>query len=63
MGDLFLDFGRDSSEVISGYRRQLDLDSALVNVQYSTLAGEFRERVFTSHPANAMFVELSTTAE
>lgn len=58
MGDLFIDFG---DQEVTNYHRQLDLDSALVTVSYDTNSGRFTERVFTSHPDDAIVVELSTT--
>jgi len=63
MGDLWLDFSRDSTESVWDYRRQLDLDSALVSVQYTTSEGTFTEKVLTSQPANAIVVELTTTSK
>lgn len=58
MGDLFIDFEERS---ISNYKRQLDLDSALVTVSYNTDGGLFTERIFASNPDNAIVMELKTT--
>lgn len=59
MGDLFIHF---KDRTISNYKRPLDLDSALVTVSYDTERGHFTERVFTSHPHNAIAIELRTTS-
>lgn len=60
MGDLFINF---EDREITNYHRQLDLDSALVTVTYNTDKGRFTERVFTSHPDNAIVIELKTTSQ
>lgn len=59
MGDLFINF---QDRGITDYHRQLDLDSALVTVSYKTEKGYFTQRVFTSHPDNAIVIELKTTS-
>ncbi|GAB5522792.1 MAG: glycoside hydrolase family 95 protein [Roseivirga sp.] len=59
MGDLFINF---EDREITDYHRQLDLDSALVTVNYNTDKGHFTERVFTSYPDNTIVIELKTTS-
>ncbi|MDH5381613.1 MAG: glycoside hydrolase family 95 protein [Cyclobacteriaceae bacterium] len=59
MGDLFIDFQHKG---IKNYKRQLDLDSALVTVMYDIDGGSFSQKIFTSNPQNVMVIELSSTA-
>jgi alpha-L-fucosidase 2 len=56
-GDLRLRFaGHDRAE---GYRRELDLDSAVASVRYRVGDTTFERRVFASHPAQVLVVHLT----
>ncbi len=57
MGDLFIDFDHDN---ITDYRRELNLNEALVSVSYKANGYQVTEKVFVSHPHEALVVELST---
>ena len=61
MGDLYIDFKKDRK--IEGYRRSLDLDSALVSVHYVSGGNDYTEKVFASHPDDVLMIELATSAE
>lgn len=49
LGDLFLDF-RHESENVTDYRRELDLDTAIVRTTYRTGEMTFTREVFASYP-------------
>ncbi len=57
MGDLFVDFDHDN---ITDYRRQLNLNEALVSVSYRANGHKVTEKVFASHPHQAIVVEFVT---
>ena len=57
LGDLRLIF--DHEEPISDYRRELDLDSAIVRVTYRAGALRLTREIFASHPDQAIVVRLS----
>jgi alpha-L-fucosidase 2 len=60
-GDVILEFpGLDESRV-SGYRRELDLDSALATVGYSIDGTTFRREVFASFPDQVLLIRLSAS--
>lgn len=57
LGDLWLNF---AAAEISGYTRRLSLDSALVTVTCTRNGYAFSERIFVSHPDQAIVIELTT---
>ncbi|WP_044303168.1 glycoside hydrolase family 95 protein, partial [Rhodopirellula sallentina] len=59
LGDLFLDF--PDAETVSGYRRDLDLTTAISRTQYSVDAIEYTREVFVSEPAQAIVVRLTAS--
>nr|WP_299174939.1 glycoside hydrolase family 95 protein [uncultured Allomuricauda sp.] len=61
MGDLYIDFEEESD--ISNYRRELDLNKALVTTSYTLNQAQYTQKVFASHPDDALVIELTTTAK
>src|SRR5688572_1194448 len=57
LGDVRLIF--DHEDPISDYRRELDLDSAIVRVTYRAGALRLTREIFASHPDQAIVVRLS----
>jgi alpha-L-fucosidase 2 len=57
LGDLRLTF--DHEESISEYRRELDLDAAVVKVSYRVGSVRMTREVFASHPDQAIVVRIS----
>lgn len=60
LGDLYIDLDHDN---ISEYRRELDLTKAVSMVSYRTNGNLFREKVFVSHPDQAIIIELSSESK
>ena len=58
-GDLWIEFENQNTEY-SGYRRELDLEKAVVTVEYKKENVTFLRTVFSSFPHNALFVHLTT---
>ena len=56
-GDLFIDFPGHKN--VTGYRRQLDLDSAVASVTYKHDGVTYRREIFASHPARAIVVRVT----
>ena len=56
-GDLFIRF--QDHESVHGYRRELDLDSAVTSVSYQIDDVSYRRQVFASHPDQAIVVRLT----
>ncbi len=57
-GDLWLEFPGQEKDV-TGYRRWLDLDTAVVTTEYTAGGATFRREVFASHPDRLIVVRLS----
>jgi alpha-L-fucosidase 2 len=55
-GDLRLHFA--GQENIADYRRELDLDTAIATVSYSSGGVKFRREVFASHSANVIVIHV-----
>jgi alpha-L-fucosidase 2 len=60
-GDLLLDFPGVPETEISGYRRDLNLDTAVSTVSYTFHGITFRREVFASYPAKAIIVRLTAS--
>ncbi len=60
MGDLHIRF--NEKKKIENYKRSLNLDKAVVAVNYASNGDRYSEKVFTSAPDNVLVIELSTTA-
>ncbi|MGC8835215.1 MAG: glycoside hydrolase family 95 protein, partial [Armatimonadota bacterium] len=57
LGDLWID--TDAPEQVEEYRRELDLDSAVVTVSYKTADGWFTREVFASAPDQIIAVHIA----
>ena len=60
LGDLFINW-KDSLSPISGYTRQLDLEKAMVNINYERAGQQIREQVFTDFIHDIIWVKLSSS--
>lgn len=60
-GDLHLDFPDVGESDISGYRRDLALDTAISSVEYTFKGVTYRREIFASHPAHVMVVRLTAS--
>lgn len=60
LGDLFIDFHNEKT--VENYRKELNLNKALVSVSYTSDGNKYTEKVFTSAPDDVLVVHLSTTA-
>lgn len=60
MGDLFIDFEIDSS---SSYRRWLNLETAVVESEFTVDGNSVSQRAIASHPHDGIFIEYSTSSE
>ena len=60
-GDLVLDFPGIREAEVSGYRRDLNLDTAVTSVEYMFQNVTYRREVFASYPARAIVVRLTAS--
>jgi alpha-L-fucosidase 2 len=60
-GDIELSFPQIRENEVSGYRRALDLDTAVSTVEYTQDGITFRREVFASYPAKAVVVHLTAS--
>jgi alpha-L-fucosidase 2 len=60
-GDLLLEFPDVDPASVTGYRRNLDLDTAIAGVEYQSKGVTYRREVFSSYPAQVIVVRLSTS--
>ncbi|KAA8481583.1 alpha-L-fucosidase 2 [Arcticibacter tournemirensis] len=60
LGDLHIDFSLPEGEV-SGYTRDLDLETAVSKVTYQVEDVTFTREVFSSFPANALIIRLTAS--
>jgi len=58
-GDLFLEFPDVQEDAVSGYRRELDLDTATAVVTFRRQGVLMRREAFASRPAQAIVIRLS----
>jgi alpha-L-fucosidase 2 len=56
LGDLLLDF--DHSGDVTGYRRELDLDSAVATTVYEVNGCRYTREIFASHPSQLLIMRL-----
>jgi alpha-L-fucosidase 2 len=56
LADLLLEVQHDGE--VTDYRRELDLDTGIARVEYSSGNAKFTREVFASHPDQAIFVRL-----
>jgi alpha-L-fucosidase 2 len=60
-GDLRLDFPDVREATVSGYRRSLNLDTAVAAVEYTQQGVTYRREVFASYPAKAIVVRITAS--
>ena len=60
-GELILTFPDISESEVTGYRRSLDLDTAVATVEYTHAGITYRREVFASYPANVLVVRLTAS--
>lgn len=60
MGDLYIDFNEEKE--VDDYKRELNIENALVTTTYTSSGNEFSEKVFASNPDDVLVVQLETTA-
>jgi alpha-L-fucosidase 2 len=60
MANLYLDFGLTDS-LVSDYRRELDLNSAIASVSYRLKGVTYRREMFTSYPDKLMVIRLTAS--
>jgi len=58
LGNIYLDF-RNKSEV-TGYKRELDLDTAIMKVEYEQEGVKYKREYFTSAPDQVMVISISS---
>lgn len=62
LGDLFLNFNHDESEV-SNYERILNLEEGMVQVNYSIGQTHYQREYFTSYPDQVMVIRLTSSED
>ncbi len=60
-GDLILEFPDVEEKVVTGYRRDLDLDTAVASVRYRHNGVDFVREAFASFPAQVIVVRISAS--
>lgn len=60
-GDLNLDFAGVGESDISGYRRDLNLDTAISSMEYKFQGVTYRREIFASHPAHVLVMRLTAS--
>jgi alpha-L-fucosidase 2 len=60
-GDLLLDFPGIAEDSVTGYRRDLNLDTAISSVQFVSGGVTWRRELFASYPANVIVVRLTAS--
>lgn len=59
LGDLFIDFGQEHKNGLKDYRRELDIEKALVTVNYSLEDINYTRETFASAVHNCIIVRIS----
>lgn len=62
LGDLLLNFDHMESDY-SNYRRELDLETAVVNVHYTVGKIKYQREIFTNYPDQVMVIRLTASRE
>ena len=60
-GDLIIEFPGIDPEAISGYRRDLNLDTAAASVEFGSGGAQYRREVFASFPDQVIVVRLTAS--
>ena len=58
LGDLWIDF--DNKSNYSNYERELDLETAMVNIRYKQDDVSYKREIFVSHPDQVMVMKFSS---
>ena len=61
LGDLNLDFPGVGESEVAGYRRDLNLDTAVSSVEFTFKGVTYRREIFASHPAHVLIVRLTAS--
>jgi len=61
LGNLHLRFAGDTNAPFENYRRQLDLENAVTDLQFSQGSVAYKREMFVSAPAQAMVLKLSAS--
>lgn len=59
LGDLYFTFGHGES--VTNYKRELDMDGAIVRVSYTVDGVDYTREYFSSHPDNALVMRISSS--
>ena len=62
LGDLLLNFDHMESDY-SNYRRELDIETAVVNVHYTVGKIKYQREIFTNYPDQVMVIRLTASKE
>jgi alpha-L-fucosidase 2 len=60
-GDLLLDFPGIDESAVTGYRRSLDLDTAIAAVEFQANGVTYRREIFASYPARVIAIRLTAS--
>jgi alpha-L-fucosidase 2 len=60
-GDLLLDFPGIRDDGVTGYRRGLDLETAVASVEYTAQGVTYRREIFASYPSKLLVVRLTAS--
>ncbi len=60
-GDLLLDFPGMAEEGVTGYRRSLDLESAMAHVDFTAGGVTYHREIFASYPTKLLVVRLTAS--
>jgi alpha-L-fucosidase 2 len=60
LGDLYIDLGHKN---ITEYRRELNISNATATVSYKSNGDQITEKIFVSHPHQAIVLEISSEAK
>jgi len=60
-GDLFLNFPNIQDSAVTGYRRELNLDTAIASVEFTAGGVTYRREVFASYPAKVIVIRLTAS--
>jgi alpha-L-fucosidase 2 len=60
-GDLYLEFPDVADGEVANYRRQLDLDSGIITVEFDCRGVHYRRELFASYPANVIVMRITAS--
>ena len=64
-GDIYLDFTRSGlqEDEVTGYTRELDLETAVSTVRYTSAGEDYKREIFVSYPDNVLVCRLTATGK